>query len=235
MTLRNLYCNNNKMLLFVLCIILFSCNDKQVKPKEVVKENSNKTNIIKESTEDAKKTIICFGNSLTAGYGLDIKESWPSLLQNRIDSLDLGYKVVNAGISGETSSGGLNRIDWVLNQKVDIFILELGANDMLRGLDITMTEKNLKGILESVHKKNPGIPIIVAGMLAPPNMGEAYETQFKGIYKSLATDFNGELIPFFLNGVAGVDSLNLGDGIHPNAKGQYIVLENVWQQLKKVI
>lgn len=223
------------MLSILMCIILFSCNDKQAKTKEVVTENTNKTNNTIESTEDGKKTIICFGNSLTAGYGLDEKEAWPSLLQERIDSLSLDYKVVNAGISGETSSGGLNRINWVLNQKVDVFILELGANDMLRGLDITMTEKNLIGILDKVHEKNPGIPIIIAGMLAPPNMGEAYEAKFKGIYKKLAGEFNGELIPFFLDGVAGIDSLNLADGMHPNANGQHIVLENVWQQLKKVI
>lgn len=224
--------------LFIALLLIFNligCKDKQDNQKEVVQEEVKKTKDDIKSTDDTKKTILCFGNSLTAGYGLDEKSAWPYLLERRLDSLSLDYTVVNAGISGETSSGGLNRIDWVLNQKVDVFILELGANDMLRGLDVNSTEKNLKGILEKVHEKYPGIPIVVAGMLAPPNMGKDYENKFKSIYSKLAKDFNAVLIPFFLEDVAGIESLNLPDGKHPNAKGQKIVLENVWSYLKKVL
>jgi len=221
--------------MMILCLLVLSCKDKQQEVKEVVPEQSNQTKEAIKSTESSKKTILCFGNSLTAGYGLDEKEAWPSLLNERLDSLDLDYKAVNAGISGETSSGGLNRIDWVLNQKVDVFILELGANDMLRGLDITVTEVNLRKLLKKVHAKYPGIPIIIAGLLAPPNMGAVYEKQFKGIYSKLAKEFNGLLIPFFLENVAGIESLNLPDQKHPNKEGQKVVLENIWKQLKKVL
>lgn len=222
------------LLLFASLLIL-SCKNKQQEVKEVVTDQTIQTKDVIKSTETVKKTILCFGNSLTAGYGLDEKEAWPSLLNMRLDSLKLGYKTVNAGISGETSSGGLNRIDWVLNQKVDVFILELGANDMLRGLDINVTEINLRQILKRVHAKYPGIPIVIAGMLAPPNMGVAYEKQFSGIFKKLANEFNGKLIPFFLANVAGIENLNLPDRLHPNAQGQKIVLENVWEQLKEVL
>lgn len=219
----------------MLTLLILSCKEKQQEAKEVVVEPINKTKEVIKSTENTKKTILCFGNSLTAGYGLDEKEAWPFLLNQKLDSLDFNYKVVNAGISGETSSGGLNRVDWVLNQKVDVFILELGANDMLRGLDINVTEINLRKILEKVHGKYPDIPIIVAGLLAPPNMGEKYEKQFKNIFSTLTKEFNGQLIPFFLQDVAGIKSLNLDDGLHPNKEGQKIVLQNVWTQLKKVL
>jgi len=222
--------------IFILTgLLILSCKDKQQEAKEVLVEQGNQTKEAIKSIESTKKTILCFGNSLTAGYGLDEKEAWPALLNKRLDSLALDYTVVNAGISGETSSGGLNRIDWVLNQKVDVFILELGANDMLRGLDINVTEVNLRNILKKVHDKYPGIPVVIAGMLAPPNMGADYEKQFKGIFAKLAKEFNGKLIPFFLQNVAGIESLNLPDRLHPNKEGQKIVLENVWLQLKDVL
>ncbi|NNE26389.1 MAG: arylesterase [Saprospiraceae bacterium] len=216
-------------------VFLGACKDKQTSEEVVVTKETNKQDNSTEIMNSDQKTILCFGNSLTAGYGLDEDKAWPQLLQERLDSLNMDYNVVNAGLSGETSSGGLNRIDWVLSQQVDIFILELGANDMLRGIDVQSTEANLNAIIEKVHAKYPDIPIIVAGMLSPPNMGAAYETSFNAIFPSLSKRHNGKLIPFFLEGVAGKAELNLADAKHPNEEGQYVVLENVWSVLKDVL
>ena len=173
-----------------------------------------------------------FGDSLTAGYGLDEEESYPSLIQNRIDSLGLSYQVINAGLSGETTTGGLGRIDWVLQQPIDVFVLALGSNDMLRGLDLSLSKDNLRKILDKVREHSPSAKIILAGMLSPPNMGEDYSRGFNGMFGEIAKDYNASLIPFLLEGVAGDPSLNLADGKHPNAIGQTIVVENVWQILK---
>ena len=211
---------------------LIACKDKQARPEDVVDENMNKTETTTNPTKDKKMTILCFGNSLTAGYGLDEAEAWPNLMQERIDSLGMNYKVVNAGLSGETSSGGLNRIDWVLSQNVDVFILELGANDMLRGIDVKSTEDNLREIIKKVLGKYPDIPILIAQMLAPPNMGKEYETSFNQMYFALSKEFNASLIPFFLYNIIDKPELMLGDGKHPNAEGQKYVLENIWKELK---
>lgn len=220
--------------LFVVCFITACQSKQQETTKDVVNKSADSTVDIPVNVVE-KKTILCFGNSLTAGYGLDENQAWPALLQKRLDSLSLPYKVVNAGLSGETSAGGLGRIDWVLNQKVDYFILELGANDMLRGLDVEATQINLVGILEKVKEKNQDIEVIIAGMISPPNMGPDYEKKFNAIFPSLSKSFDAIHIPFFLEGVAGIDSLNLPDGKHPNAIGQYIVLENVWSKLHDII
>lgn len=172
---------------------------------------------------------------MTAGYGLDEEDSFPYLIQQEIDALGKDFIVVNAGLSGETTSGGLNRIDWVLKQDVDIFVLELGANDLLRGLNIDATEDNLRNILKRVVAKNKDIQIIIAGMMAPPNMGNDYTTKFGGIFPKLAKEFDAALIPFLLDGVAGMESLNQKDGIHPNKEGTALVAKNVWAVLKSYI
>jgi acyl-CoA thioesterase-1 len=143
--------------------------------------------------------------------------------------------VINSGLSGETTSGGLNRLDWVLNQPVDIFVLELGANDGLRGIPISETMNNLQRMIDLVKKKNPETLIILAGMQIPPNMGNDYTTQFMEMYPALAESNNIHLIPFLLEGVAGIPSLNLEDGIHPTAEGQKIVANNVWAILKTIV
>lgn len=220
----------------ILSMLIFSaCKDKQSDTKVVVEQTENKTNDTKESTEQSSKKILCFGNSLTAGYGLDEQFAWPTLLQQRIDSLNFDYQVINAGLSGETTSGGLKRIDWVLREPIDIFILELGANDMLRGLDISSTVENLRSIISRVKTKYPDAQVVVAGMLSPPNMGPDYEKKFNTMYKDLSDEFNTTLIPFFLDKVAGIEKLNLPDGKHPNQEGQKIVLETVWIHLKSLI
>ena len=181
--------------------------------------------------ETPRKTIVFFGNSLTAAYRLDPDQGYVHLLQLRIDSLGLPYRTVNAGLSGETSSAGKQRIDWVLRQPLDIFVLELGGNDALRGIDPDLCFQNLDSILTKVKNKYPEAQLVIAGMEAPPNLGPAYVKKFRSIYPRLARKHQAALIPFFLEGVGGRPELNLPDGIHPNAEGQKVVLENVWKVL----
>lgn len=187
------------------------------------------------SGQEGQKNILFFGNSLTAGMGLDQNQAFPNLIQQKLNEAGNNYQVINSGLSGETSAGGLNRIDWVLKQPVDIFVLELGANDGLRGLPLGSTKKNLQGIIDKVKTKYPDARIVVAGMMVPPNMGEDYSTEFVKIYPNLAKSNEGKLIPFLLDGVAGNPELNLPDGIHPNVEGQKIVANNVWKVLKNLL
>ncbi|QLG46357.1 arylesterase [Costertonia aggregata] len=217
--------------LALLCII--SCGDSQEKKGGEKNETSVESVTSNIKTED--KTILFFGNSLTAGYGLDTEEAFPALIQNRLDSLGLNYTAINSGVSGETTSGGLNRLGWVLNQKVDVFVLELGANDGLRGIPLQETKNNLQQMIDLVRNKNPETKIILTGMQIPPNMGADYTTEFKYMYPKLAEKNNIALIPFLLEGVAGNPELNLEDGIHPTAEGQKIVRDNVWSVLKNVL
>jgi acyl-CoA thioesterase I len=212
-------------------IILFSrCSDDK-KPKD-----SNQKNTVKDSVTVAKrKTIVFFGNSLTAGYGLSPSQAFPAITQKKIDSLGLPYQVVNAGVSGETSSGGNTRVDWILKQPVDIFILELGANDGLRGIPLSETRKSLQSIIDKVKAKYPATKLIFAGMQVPPNMGQQYSTEFRNIYIELSSKNAMTLVPFLLEGVGGEASLNQEDGIHPTAEGHKIVAENLWRQLKPLL
>jgi acyl-CoA thioesterase-1 len=213
--------------------IIFSCGEKtEKKSKETTTEE---TQIQPEAEVGKKNMILFFGNSLTAGMGLEPAEAFPALIQNRLDSLGYDYEVVNAGLSGETTASGKNRINWVLDQDVDVFILELGANDGLRGIPIEETRKNLQDIISTVKEKNPGIKIVLAGMQIPPNMGEEYTTEFRNIFPELAEKNEVELIPFLLEGVAGDSELNQQDGIHPTAKGYEIVANNVWSVLEEVV
>jgi acyl-CoA thioesterase I len=183
------------------------------------------------------KTILVFGDSLTAGYGLDDpgSESYPSILQQKIDSAKLNYKVINGGLSGETSAGGLGRIDWLLRQKVDVFILELGANDGLRGLPVEQTKKNLQAIINKVKAKYPDVKIVLTGMKVPPNLGDDYAYSFKEIFPELAEKNKVAFVEFLLEHVGGMPGLNQKDGIHPTAKGAKIVAENVWVVLKGML
>lgn len=175
----------------------------------------------------APQVIVFYGDSLTAGYGLDPEVAFPALVEKALVEKGKEVKVVNAGLSGETSAGGLTRIDWVLRQPVDIFVLELGANDGLRGLPVEQTEKNLQAIIDKVKAKNPGVRIVIAGMMVPPNMGPDYARRFQQIFPRLAAKNSATLIPFLLEDVAGDKTLNQADGIHPNVEGHKIVAENV--------
>jgi acyl-CoA thioesterase-1 len=213
-----------------LIMLLSACTDNK-KPV-----SSDQNNTAKETTTlIKKKTIVFFGNSLTAGYGVSPSEAFPAIIQKRIDLLGLPYQVVNAGVSGETSSGGKTRIDWILREPVDIFILELGANDGLRGTPLSETKKNLQDIIDKVKAKYPDTKLVFAGMEIPPNMGQAYTTEFRNIYTDLAAKNKMTLIPFLLEGVGGEPELNQADGIHPTAEGHIIVAENVWKQLEKLL
>lgn len=184
--------------------------------------------------EDTKR-ILFFGDSITAGHGVNKDKAYPALIQQKIDSLDWNFKVVNAGLSGETSAGGLRRVDWMLRQPVSVFVLELGGNDGLRGLDLENTRKNLQKIIDKVRKKYPDAKIIVAGMQVPPNLGPEYTKKFKGMYPELAKKNDAELIPFLLEKVGGNPEYNQSDDIHPNAKGHQIVAQTVWDTLMPIL
>jgi acyl-CoA thioesterase-1 len=220
---------------FILVILLFSCgNEPSKSSNQASQETTQEESNIEET--NASKTIVFFGDSLTAGYGLDdSNDAYPSLIQSKIDSLNLNYTVVNSGVSGETTSGGRSRIGWVLNQQVDVFVLELGANDGLRGITLSETRQNLQAIIDSVKQKFPESTIILAGMQLPPNLGQDYTTEFRNIFDELATENSLAIIPFLLKDVGGIPELNLEDGIHPNEEGQKIVANNVWEVLSEFV
>lgn len=219
-------------LLFFSILIIFSCGNSA--GGDITSENASEEEIVTEQTSESRK-IIFFGNSLTAAYGLDPGEGFPAIIQQKLDDAGYNYEVVNAGLSGETTAGGNERVDWILQQLVDVFVLELGGNDGLRGIDPESTYRNLQAIIDKVKTKAPETTIILAGMEAPPNMGEAYTTAFRSVYTRLAQENDLPLIPFLLEGVGGDPALNLPDGIHPNIEGQKIVAENVWEVLEPVV
>jgi acyl-CoA thioesterase I len=181
------------------------------------------------------KTIVFYGDSVTAGYGLSAEEAFPALIGRKLAEKGKDVKVINAGLSGETSAGGLTRIDWILRQPVDVFVLELGPNDGLRGLPLDQTEKNLQSIIDRVKAKYPKAHIVIAGMMVPPNIGQDYTEKFRKIYPALARKNNATLIPFLLQDVAGNEKLNLEDGIHPNAEGHKIVADNVLKFIEPLL
>ncbi|WP_299154055.1 arylesterase [uncultured Christiangramia sp.] len=222
--------------IFALSLVLLlnlSCGNEK---KSVATEEKSATEESENNSEEENsKTILFFGDSITAGYGLETDEAFPNLIQQRLDSLGYDYTVINAGLSGETTAGGLNRIDWVLKQNVEIFVLELGANDGLRGVPLAETRSNLNKIVDYVQEKNSETKIILAGMQIPPNLGADYTTEFRELYPELAEKENIYLIPFILDGVAGDPELNQQDGIHPTAEAQPILVENTWETLESLL
>ena len=182
-----------------------------------------------------KQTILFFGNSLTAGYGVEPAQAFPELIGQKIDSAGLNYTVVNAGLSGETTAGGKSRIGWVMRQPVAVFVLELGGNDGLRGLPLADTRQNLQAIMDTVRRKSPQATLVLAGMQLPPNLGPDYTREFREMFKELADKNGAVLIPFLLEGVGGVAKLNQRDGIHPTPAGHRIVAKTVWQVLRPVL
>ncbi len=219
---------------FFALFLLFSCGGQEAKEKDA-EEGAAATTSVDTISNSMDKVILFYGNSLTAGYGLDPKEAFPALIQDKLDSLGLNYTVINAGLSGETTSGGRTRLQWILNQQTDIFILELGANDGLRGIPLEETRKNLQEIIDAVRENNPQTEIILAGMQIPPNLGQDYTTEFRDIFPGLASKNNVQLISFLLEGVAGNPELNQQDGIHPTAEGHKILARNVWQELEPIL
>lgn len=182
-----------------------------------------------------RQTILFFGNSLTAGYGVEPEEAFPALIGRKIDSAGLPYTVVNAGLSGETTAGGRSRVGWVLRQPLAVFVLELGGNDGLRGLPLTDTRRNLQAIIDTVRRVRPQARIVLAGMQIPPNLGAEYAQEFRQLYLDLAQKNNLVLIPFLLEGVGGVSRLNQPDGIHPTPEGHRRVARTVWPILQPLL
>lgn len=178
-------------------------------------------------------TILAFGDSLTAGYGLNGQDSFPSRLETALRESGYDVRVINGGVSGDTTAGGLARLDWLMQERPDLVIVELGANDALRGLDPAMTRRNLDAIVTGIKKQ--GARVLLAGMLAPPNMGPEYGKEFNSIYDDLARDHNIVLYPFFLEGVAGEPALNLDDGMHPNARGVAEIVERMLPTVVKAL
>ncbi len=213
-----------------LCLSLLACQSEPAKNTPTLPSPTST-----EKASGPKKNIVFFGNSLTAAYNLSPEQGFTAHIQRRIDSLGLSYTCVNAGLSGETTADGVNRIDWVLQQPVDIFVLELGANDALRGLPVSESKKNLQAMFDKVKAKYPNCKLVLAGMLAPPNLGANYTDAFRDMYPALAKKNDAALIPFLLENIGGIPELNLPDGIHPNVEGQKVMAENVWAVLEPLL
>lgn len=187
----------------------------------------------KTQASDERPRIVAFGDSLTAGLGVIPDESYPAQLQRTLDAAGYLYKIVNAGVSGDTTAGGVRRVSWVLNSKPSIVILELGSNDGLRGLSLEETKTNLEQIIQQLQRAS--VTVILAGMKLPPNYGKEYTVQFEAVYRALAKQYQLPLIPFFLDGVAGLASLNQADGIHPTGEGYRVIVEKVFPQLEPLL
>jgi acyl-CoA thioesterase-1 len=182
-----------------------------------------------------RPAVVFLGTSLTAGLGVEPEQAYPALLQQKIDSAGLGFRVVNAGVSGETSAGARRRIDWLLREPVAVLVVETGANDGLRGLPPDSLRANIQGIVDRTRELRPDAQVVLVGMRVPPNYGRAYSQQFERIYPELARANKTELVPFLLDKVGGVASLNQPDGVHPTAEGQKLMAETVWRVLEGVL
>lgn len=223
---------------FLSVVMLSACAESKADKTEITTQKASEieSSNTSEDTTTANSTIVLFGDSITAGYGLDnIDDAYPGILQEKIDSLGYDYTVVNSGVSGETSAGGKSRISWIMKQNVDIFLLELGANDGLRGLPLSETKSNLQYIIDTVKEKSPDTQIILAGMQLPPNMGQEYTNEFQQLYVDLAESNNVTFIPFILENVGGIEDLNQADGIHPTEEGHQIVANTVWEVLQPML
>lgn len=181
------------------------------------------------------RTVVFLGDSLTAGLGVQPREAFPALVAEKIRAAGLPFAVENAGLSGDTSAGGLRRIEWLLQRRIDLLVLELGANDGLRGLDLKSMKENLQAIIDKTRARNPEVKIVLAGMQVPPNLGTDYATGFERVYNELARDNKATLIPFLLEGVGGHRELNQPDLIHPSPAGHQIIAELVWRTLEPIL
>lgn len=189
-----------------------------------------------EQAQDARDTVVLFlGDSITAGYGLAREAAYPGLIQQKIDSLGWPIRVVNGGLSGDTSSGGLRRLDWLMRDRVDVLVVALGGNDGLRGIEPGAMRENLEQIIDEARERNEEIQIVLAGMRMPPNLGASYTQRFERVYRELAEQKAVHFIPFLLEGVGGEARLNQRDGIHPTAEGQRLIAEHVWQLLHPIL
>lgn len=223
----------HRTVVIFLWLITLSCTTSP--PSESLPTERQAPTQAAEPMNEESKLILFLGDSLTAGYGLDPAQAFPAIIQDKIRERSWDFRVVNAGISGDTTSSGLSRVDWYLDRKVDVLFLELGANDGLRGISLALTRENLQKIIDRVRQENPEVRVIIAGMMIPTNLGPDYTTEFKDIFIELASANDAVLIPFLLEGVAAQPQLNLEDGIHPTAEGHRIVSENVWRYMEPVL
>lgn len=223
-------------LLALSLLFIYGCNSSSDQVEKVSIDQKESPEKSSSTASTNRKVILFFGNSLTAGYGVDPDERFTALIQEKLDSLDYSYEVINAGVSGETTASGSSRLDWVIKQQeVEVFVLELGANDGLRGIPTEETRKNLVEMIEKVRNKNASTDILLTGMMVPPNMGPDYSDAFTRIFPEVAKQKNVSFMPFLLQDVAGESELNLEDGIHPNKKGHQIVAENLWPYLEPLL
>jgi acyl-CoA thioesterase-1 len=219
-------------------LILLGCGDTAAKGAAVPGDSAATKAADSAATTPAvgtNRTIVFLGTSLTAGYGIDPESSYPARVQHIIDSLKLPYTVMNAGESGETSANAVRRLDWVMRSRPAVLVLETGANDGLRGQDVDTLQANMQAIINRIRAKSPDTRIVLAGMEALPNLGAEYTRRFRAVYPAVAKANNLPLIPFLLAGVAGIDSLNQQDGIHPNERGADIVARTVWAVLGPIL
>src|SRR5712692_4506133 len=217
---------NSMRVAFCLCLMLCGLSTLAADPWPV--QDTMK------SGSDAQ-VILFFGDSLTAGYGLDPAQAFPALIQEKINARGWHFRAINAGLSGETTAGGLRRIDWVLQRPIAVLVLELGANDGLRGLPVEGAKQNLQAIIDRTKSKYPRVKVVLVGIQVPSNLGRDYTTRFRAIFPDLAAANSAALIPFLLDGVGGIPELNLPDGIHPTPARHKIVAENVWTVLEPVL
>lgn len=228
-TLKPKFCSGCMVLAILLTSILAACETQ----RPVRNSATNKPLITPEISSNSPK-IVAFGDSLTAGFGLAETESYPYLLQQKLKADGFDYEVVNAGVSGDTSIGGLERVEWVLGQQnVKILVLELGANDLLRGMPVANMKRNLAQIIEKAQAKK--IEVVLCGMLAPPTMGADYQRDFVAAFPDLADQYKVAFVPFLLDGVATKKELNQADGIHPNAEGTRLMTDNIYKVLKPIL
>jgi acyl-CoA thioesterase I len=215
--------------LSAVAVALLSCGQSN---QSVTSKSASQTSAMPSATRPA---VLFLGTSLTAGYGIDPQQAYPALIQQKIDSAGLDYRVINAGLSGETSAGALRRADWLFQQPISVLVLETGANDGLRGLPPDSLRANIQAILDRAQRLHPRPRIVLVGMRVPPNYGRAYSQQFESVYPQLAKANGAVLVPFLLEGVGGVRALNQADGVHPTAEGQRKMAETVWRVLEPVL
>jgi acyl-CoA thioesterase-1 len=221
------------VLLSITFLALIAAGCAASSPKDRSSVNSNRPLVVPK-TDSNRPKIVAFGDSLTAGFGLTETESYPFLLQQKLKADGFDYEVVNAGVSGDTSLGGSERIDWALeNDNVKILILELGANDLLRGIPPAKMKANLDSIIRKAKAKN--VSVLLCGMIAPPTMGVQYQRDFTSVFPDLANQYKLRFVPFVLENVAARKELNQADGIHPNAEGEKIMTDNIYKELKPML
>ena len=220
----------------VLAACSSSANSEALEASESIVSNADSASSVSPAVSASPKvTVLFFGTSLTAGYGLDPAIAFPNLVEQRAAASGIPIEAVNAGLSGETSAGAVRRIDWTLRNPVDVVVIETGGNDALRALDGDSLEKNLSALVDRTKAAQPGAKILLAVMEAPPNLGAVYTGRFREAYVNVARQKGVTLLPFLLEGVAGHAALNQADGVHPNEKGENIVADNVWKALKPVV